>query len=191
MTTTGVAGTAVLHILRVRGASTAEQLERAIGTPVSGQLASLLGDGLVAADGSAPRRWRLTDAGRSAHDAALAEARTRDLGPLRALLERLLTMDMRVKQLCTRWQETDPADGAARWDVLADLDDVAGVIRSALLDCGAEHSRFRAYARRMDEAVARARAGQGQYVAGPLVDSFHTVWFELHEDLLLSAGIPR
>ena len=39
------------------------------------------------------------------------------------------------------------------------------------------------------------RAGRpaaiGRYVASPRVDSYHSVWFELHEDLILLAGRTR
>ena len=40
-------------------------------------------------------------------------------------------------------------------------------------------------------AAARARGGDQRYVASPRVDSYHGVWFELHEDLILLAGRNR
>ena len=40
-------------------------------------------------------------------------------------------------------------------------------------------------------AVERARAGDGRYVASPRVDSYHGIWFELHEDLIALAGRTR
>ena len=36
-----------------------------------------------------------------------------------------------------------------------------------------------------------AQAGDGRYVASPRVDSYHGVWFELHEDLIQLAGRTR
>ena len=33
--------------------------------------------------------------------------------------------------------------------------------------------------------------GNGKYIASPRVDSYHGVWFELHEDLILLAGRTR
>ena len=44
---------------------------------------------------------------------------------------------------------------------------------------------------RLGRAVERAAAGDGKYVASPRVDSYHGVWFELHEDLILLAGRTR
>ena len=35
------------------------------------------------------------------------------------------------------------------------------------------------------------RDGDGRYVASPRVDSYHGVWFELHEDLIQLAGRTR
>jgi pyruvate,orthophosphate dikinase len=33
--------------------------------------------------------------------------------------------------------------------------------------------------------------GSHEYIASPRIDSYHTVWFELHEDLILLAGRTR
>jgi hypothetical protein len=35
------------------------------------------------------------------------------------------------------------------------------------------------------------RAGDKEWFTGPLVDSYHTVWFELHEDLMATLGLER
>ena len=40
-------------------------------------------------------------------------------------------------------------------------------------------------------AAAAAAGGDGMYIASPRVDSYHGVWFELHEDLILLAGRTR
>ena len=36
-----------------------------------------------------------------------------------------------------------------------------------------------------------AAGGDGRYVASPRVDSYHGIWFELHEDLIQLAGRTR
>ena len=36
-----------------------------------------------------------------------------------------------------------------------------------------------------------ARGGDQRYVASPRVDSYHSVWFELHEDLIRLSGKKR
>ncbi len=45
--------------------------------------------------------------------------------------------------------------------------------------------------RRLDNALARVQAGDFDWFTTPVIDSFHTVWFELHEDLLSTLGIER
>jgi hypothetical protein len=36
-----------------------------------------------------------------------------------------------------------------------------------------------------------ARSGDQRFVASPRVDSYHSVWFELHEDLIRLSGKKR
>ena len=51
--------------------------------------------------------------------------------------------------------------------------------------------RLARYAHRLDAAAAAVAAGDGRYIASPRVDSYHGVWFELHEDLIRLAGRTR
>ena len=44
---------------------------------------------------------------------------------------------------------------------------------------------------RLGRAVEAAQAGDGRFVASPRVDSYHGIWFELHEDLIQLAGRTR
>jgi pyruvate,orthophosphate dikinase len=55
----------------------------------------------------------------------------------------------------------------------------------------AELPRLARYAERLDAASAAATAGDGRYIASPRLDSYHGVWFELHEDLIRLAGTTR
>ena len=41
------------------------------------------------------------------------------------------------------------------------------------------------------EALRRVRAGEHDWFTKPVIESYHTVWFELHEDLLASLGLDR
>ncbi|UGS36950.1 hypothetical protein [Capillimicrobium parvum] len=51
--------------------------------------------------------------------------------------------------------------------------------------------RMGEYRRRLDAAYDRVLAGETDYVSGARIDSYHTVWFELHEDLLRMLGRER
>ncbi|HEY1277690.1 MAG TPA: hypothetical protein VGF25_22475 [Thermoleophilaceae bacterium] len=51
--------------------------------------------------------------------------------------------------------------------------------------------RLGTYWERLEGAYDRVLAGEHDYVTGARVDSYHTVWFELHEDLLRMLGRER
>jgi len=51
--------------------------------------------------------------------------------------------------------------------------------------------RLAIYRTRLDDAYDRVLAGEADYVSAPRIDSYHTVWFELHEDLLRMLGRER
>jgi hypothetical protein len=51
--------------------------------------------------------------------------------------------------------------------------------------------RLGEYTRRLDEAYDKVLAGEIDFVSGARVDSYHAVWFELHEDLLRMLGRER
>jgi hypothetical protein len=51
--------------------------------------------------------------------------------------------------------------------------------------------RLGEYRRRLDHAYDKALAGERDWVSGARIDSYHTVWFELHEDLLRMLGRER
>ena len=51
--------------------------------------------------------------------------------------------------------------------------------------------RLAVYKQRLDDADDRVLAGEHDWVRGARIDSYHTVWFELHEDLLRMLGRER
>jgi hypothetical protein len=51
--------------------------------------------------------------------------------------------------------------------------------------------RLERYLHRLDAAYDNVLAGDLDFVSGARVDSYHTVWFELHEDLLRMLGRER
>jgi hypothetical protein len=51
--------------------------------------------------------------------------------------------------------------------------------------------RFAHYGPRLGHAIDRVEAGEVEYATKPMIDSYHTVWFELHEDLLSTLGKER
>jgi len=51
--------------------------------------------------------------------------------------------------------------------------------------------RFSYYRIRLLEALERAESGKIEWVSSPKIESYHTLWFELHEDLLRLLGKQR
>jgi hypothetical protein len=103
-------------------------------------------------------------------------------------------------QLFTEWQmmpvgketmpndHSDPAYDDRIIDRLGALHERA---ERPLQDFAALEPRFREYVRRLDAAYDKTLAGEHDFVSGAKVDSYHTVWFELHEDLLRTLGRER
>jgi hypothetical protein len=147
--------------------------------------------------------WSLTDRGRLVGERLLAEelAATgrRDLVH-RQYLD-FLDSNAEVLRAVTDWQirpaagrpfaENDHQD--LRWDarVLQRLAIVGDRLAPLSAAIGGVLPRLDGYAARYSAALARARAGDRVWVDGLGIDSCHTVWFQLHEDLLATLGIPR
>jgi hypothetical protein len=51
--------------------------------------------------------------------------------------------------------------------------------------------RFSGYPARLTTAVERVEDGQAEWFLSPRVDSYHTVWMLIHEDLFLALGLDR
>jgi hypothetical protein len=57
--------------------------------------------------------------------------------------------------------------------------------------CAQAQPRLSRYLERLEFAYDRILAGEIDWVSGVRIDSYHTVWFELHEDLLRILGRTR
>jgi hypothetical protein len=111
--------------------------------------------------------------------------------------EAFRSMNREVLQVCTDWQvrqggaPNDHSDAAYDWSVidrLEALDDRAGPLVRRLANAD---SRFGEYRERLRAARQRVVDGERDWLTSPRVDSYHTVWMELHEDLLAALGLER
>jgi hypothetical protein len=59
------------------------------------------------------------------------------------------------------------------------------------VDLCAVHARFEGYADRFAAALVRVNRGERRWVDAVGADSYHRVWFELHEDLHANLGVQR
>jgi pyruvate,orthophosphate dikinase len=115
-------------------------------------------------------------------------------------LDTFIPFDQRMKDTVTAWQvrevdgaqaiydHTDPAYDA---EVIGRLTGLHQDASAWLGDMACELPRLGGYRARLDRALALACGGDGRYVASPRVESYHGVWFELHEDLIRLSGRKR
>ena len=157
-------------------------------------LDDLVVDGLAASMAGA---YRLTDTGKARASELVEAERARWGAAAEAALDAFLALDQRMKETVTAWQLKDP-------DVVndhADPDYDRGVLdrlaalheeAAAFLDGNDRRfTRLATYRERLTRALDQAVNGDGRFVASPRVDSYHGIWFELHEDLIQLAGRTR
>jgi hypothetical protein len=105
------------------------------------------------------------------------------------LHERFVALDGEFKRLVTSHQLSGAPEVGV--DVLGALASVHGEL-AGVLDPAVELApRLAPYRARFAGALEAVEAGDARYLAHPLVDSYHTVWFELHEELIHLAGLQR
>ncbi|MGQ4618955.1 hypothetical protein [Nocardia sp. R7R-8] len=101
------------------------------------------------------------------------------------------------KQLVTDWQLVDgtrPNDhGDAAYDaaIIERLRSLHERFLPFLARVAALAPRLGNYRPRFTAALDRIQNGDHTWLANPLSDSYHTVWFELHEDLIGLCGLTR
>ena len=141
--------------------------------------------------------WQLTPEGRAAHPAELAaDAAGAPLDRIAPLYTAFLARNTTFKELCGDWQlrdgvpndHTDTAHDGVVLDRFGAFSDESVPV---VADLGAAYERFAPYAPRLAEAAERVLGGEIRQLTGVMCGSFHDVWMELHEDLLLTQGIER
>jgi hypothetical protein len=184
----------VLHALRCIGFAGLARVAAATGLPAAdaeSELIDLGTAGLVTYLAGDFGGWGLTEAGRVA-DAERIAAELESAGAsaaVAAAYDDFLVLNPELLDLCTAWQ-TRPAGLTHETrvlDRLTDFDQRAEAVCAAL---AAAMPRFGRYRVRLADALARARSGALEYVTDS-IESYHAVWFQLHEDLLATLGLPR
>lgn len=192
------ADTSVLHALRVRGFAETDVLAEVThldDVTAVRALEAFADEGLVK---RLTGKWVLTPQGRAEHEKRLADEL--DAAGARAEVERryaeFTRLNAPVLQACTDWQLrdgslNDHADASYDAEVVDRLTDLHRQAQPVLDGLAAALPRFAGYRERLATAVQQVRAGQREWFDKPLIDSFHSVWFELHEDLLATLGLAR
>ena len=195
------AGCLVLHVLRLKGFADLDTV--AARACLGADEASAHLDEAVAAELATHRSgritgWSLTPKGRQRHrdliTAELEESGRREF--VEVAYKSFLSINTDLLEVCTAWQMKDGAmndhtDAAYDREVISRLRRIDDAVQPVCADLASAVGRFGTYGPRLTEAIARIESGDGDWFTKPMIDSYHTVWFELHEDLLATLGIER
>jgi hypothetical protein len=178
----------VLQAVRLKGRISREDLGSDVGIVDSLIASGLLIDGPM---------LRLSPEGRAHLDELLTDERASlDTAAVSAVYGEFRSVNGEFKALVTDWQLKDGQPNShddADYDaaVLARLGDVHHRVTPLVNAAAAQLPRLRSYSTKLQAALDRVCAGETEWLSRPLIDSYHTVWFELHEELILAAGLTR
>lgn len=117
-----------------------------------------------------------------------------------AAYESFERINIELKTLITRWQTMDAGGARVSNDhsnrdydlqIIDRLGELHERAEALLLKLEKVVPRFAYYRRRLLAAVEHAESGNIQWVSSATIESYHTLWFELHEDLLRLLGRQR
>lgn len=188
----------LLRLIALKGRTSPEAAAASLGEPgesVAAAAGALVDQGLVT---ETKLGLRITEAGRArVAEYVAAEREAVDAAAVDEVYERFCALNGDLKEIVTAWQLKDPETpndhGDPDYDaaVVARLSALHERARPVAAALAALSPRFATYGRRLDEADRRIAGGDHSYLARPVIDSYHTVWFELHEDLIGLAGRTR
>jgi hypothetical protein len=143
------------------------------------------------------RGWSLTVAGRTENERLLAEELNSADGQaaVTAVHAKFAPLNAEVVAACSKLQLHWLSDGNQPNEGIDDQTQQTFTQATASLSdlevrLTAVLPRFSGYAKRLEQAVANA-ATEPAWLTATDRDSFHRIWFELHEDLIATLGIRR
>jgi pyruvate,orthophosphate dikinase len=188
----------VAQVVRLKRRVAADELSFLAGSVAAGVVSSLIEEGSLEDQGG---QVALTAAGEEARAHGIEAERERlDPVPIEAAYAEFDRHNAELKRIVTAWQLREDRDGTepndhsdAAYDegVVARLRALDGEFESVLADLVARVPRLGAYGPRFATALGRIEDGDRRYLASPLLDSYHTIWFELHEELYELRGVDR
>lgn len=195
----------VLHALRLKGLAEADVVAAMMDADVAAtrdELTELESLGLVTYRYGRIPGFKQTPEGR-AHGEALLQEELDELGVRAAMAHaygRFLDCNGELLAVCTAWQlreidgesqVNDHADPAYDASVLARLTALHQQVDPVLESMASCLARFEGHRRRLGTALERVLSGDHDYFTKPMFPSYHSIWFELHEDLLATLGTER
>ncbi|MDA0352951.1 MAG: pyruvate, phosphate dikinase [Chloroflexi bacterium] len=137
---------------------------------------------LLSADG---RGWLQEELGR--------ERAALDRAALNGSYERFMELNHEFKRVVSEWQIASASGHSdEQWaQLVAEVAAIDLGLTPLAAEVSAQITRLRGYAPRFKAALEALRAGDASMLASPLKDSYHTVWFEFHEELIGASGRDR
>ena len=191
---------ALLMALRTQGLASVTRAATAAGIDrdVAAELLNGLADaGLAKLRERRSSGYMLMPAGTRRLDELLALEGLRAHGGLCASYERFMQLNARVLRVCSDWQlraddvPNDHADPDYDADVIHRLHELHMRSAKCVGTIAACATRYAPYGSRLDACIERLEAGDHGAFTAVMAESYHTVWFELHQDLLLTLGLER
>jgi len=192
----GIAELAVLQAVRLKGRVSLAALADTLGedpAAVNHAVERLTGAGLLVHD----KTLRLSGQGRARLAELLAVERQHvDRAAVTNAYNAFRNVNAEFKAAVTDWQlkagEPNSHDDAD-YDtaIVARIDSVHRTVLPTLAAAAAQLPRLSGYSVKLQQALDKVKAGDTTWLTRPIVDSYHTVWFELHEELIAAAGLTR
>lgn len=114
-----------------------------------------------------------------------------------ATFHRFLPVNRALRDLCTAWQVrpdgsvNDHLDENYDADIRDRLDDIDDSVAPLLKRFTEDIPSMIGYREKLTVALAKLDDGEDTWLASPLIDSYHTVWMHLHQELILTIGMSR
>jgi len=186
----------VLQAVRLKGRVSEADLAATVDenpADVAAALAQLTAVGLLVQG----KTLRISPEGRERLNSLLAEERSGvDQNVLATSYDDFRAVNNAFKALVSDWQIKDGQPNShddTEYDaaVLNRLDNVHQQVLPVITTVTTLLPRLSAYAKKLNSALAKVKSGETTWLARPIIDSYHTVWFELHEELIAASGLTR
>ena len=187
----------VMRALRMKGRATAEVLVGATGVSAD-EVQSIVSSLVLAGEAREMKDfYMLMPPGRERMNTMLDEERAGvDAAAMTEVYESFDPVNSEFKQLASDWQQkdgepNDHSDAAYDQSVLDRLPGIHEQVSPVVANAATLAPRLEYYKTRFQTALDKVNAGDHSFLLHPLKDSYHTVWFEFHEELIGLAGLTR
>jgi pyruvate,orthophosphate dikinase len=191
----------LIRVLHIKGFATPDALAPVVlsnPATVAPLLESMRDEGLLKMMGE---MYQLSDEGRKLGERLMEDDRsTWSQESATEALDDFLDLDRRMKDIVTSWQMrqvdgepvlNDHTDEAHDSAVLDEFTTLHAEATDWLVPLIPHLERLETYRTRLLRAAEEVSKGNHNYIASPQIDSYHNIWFELHEDLIQLAGRTR